>query len=124
MAPQFTESAQAALSSAVQDAEKRRHTEITEHHVLYAFFQEPQGYFQTLSSGLNLDPSSLIQDLEAKLASLPSYSGDPEQPTLNSGLQSQINRAQVLASKWNDSYISSDHFFYVFWEKSEEPFST
>jgi len=25
--------------------------------------------------------------------------------------------------KWGDSYISSDHFFYVFWDKSENPFN-
>ncbi|MCB1083131.1 MAG: type VI secretion system ATPase TssH, partial [Simkania sp.] len=113
MAPQFTESVAQVLNQAVSDAEKRRHTEVTEHHVLYAFFQDRAGYFQTLTTALGLDPHPLLLALENKLASLPTFSGQADQASLSRGLQSQINHAHVLSQKCKDSYISSDHFFYI-----------
>jgi len=124
MTPQFTEAVAHALSSAMQDAEKRHHVEVTEHHVLYAFFQDREGYFPTLCHALSLDPTPLMESLKQKLNSLASYSGEPQKPTLNLALQSQINNAHALMQKWGDTYISSDHFFYVFWEKSEDPFKS
>ncbi|MCB1081302.1 MAG: AAA family ATPase, partial [Chlamydiia bacterium] len=66
----------------------------------------------------------LMESLKQKLNSLASYSGEPQKPTLNLALQSQINNAHALMQKWGDTYISSDHFFYVFWEKSEDPFKS
>lgn len=122
MAPQFTESVTDVLNKSVQEAEKRHHTEVTEHHVLIAFFQEQGGYFQTLASALGLDSHPLVTELEKTLSSLATYSGSPEPPSLSRGLQSQINHAHVLSQKWKDSYISSDHFFYVFWETAGHPF--
>lgn len=124
MAPQFTESVAQVLNQAVSDAEKRRHTEVTEHHVLYAFFQDRAGYFQTLIAALGLDPHPLVSALENKLASLPTFSGQAGEASLTRGLQSQINHAHVLSQKWKDSYISSDHFFYIFWETASDPFKS
>ena len=122
--PQFTESVAAALTEAMNAAEKRKHTEVTEHHIIYAFFQDKGGYFQTLSRSLELDHLPLIQKLEKKLSSLPTYSGESMPPSLSQSLQAQVNEANRLAEKWKDTYISSDHFFYVFWQKSEEPFTS
>ena len=124
MNPQFTESVAMALSTAMQEAEKRRHTEVTEHHVLHAFFQNQEGYFPTICSALNLDPTSLLKELEKKLDSLPTYSGEGGQPNLSQSLNEQVSRAHTLMQKWKDTYISSDHFFYVFWEKSNDPFKS
>ncbi|QVL58210.1 MAG: ATP-dependent chaperone ClpB [Simkaniaceae bacterium] len=124
MNPQFTESTAKALSTAVQTAKDRRHTEVTEHHVLLAFFEESSGYFRTLSSALSLDPTPLISQLEAKLDSLPTFSGEGSEPNLSPSLNKQVNNAHTLMQKWGDTYISSDHFFYVFWETSENPFSS
>ena len=123
MTPQFTESVANALSSAMQEAERRHHVEVTEHHVLDAFFQDSAGYFPTITKALGLDTTSLMQSLKQKLDSLATYSGEPQKPTLSLSLQSQVNTAHALIEKWGDTYISSDHFFYVFWEKSEDPFS-
>jgi ATP-dependent Clp protease ATP-binding subunit ClpB len=64
---QFTESVTRALSSAVYEAEKRRNTEVTEHHVLLALFQDQTGYFRTLCQALQLDPKPLLLDLEKKM---------------------------------------------------------
>ena len=124
MNPQFTESTTQALSTAVQTAKERHHTEVTEHHVLLAFFEDQNGYFRTLSSTLNLDPTHLISELNRKLDFLPTFSGEGSEPHLSLSLNKQINSAHTLMQKWGDTYISSDHFFYIFWETSEDPFTS
>jgi ATP-dependent Clp protease ATP-binding subunit ClpB len=121
MNPQFTESAAQALNRAIQNAKNKKHTEITENHLLLAFFQDPNGYFHTLSSALKLTPQTLILKLEAKLSSLPTFASGGE-PQINPKLHQEINDAHLLMQKWGDTYISSDHFFYIFWEKGEDPF--
>ena len=120
----FTESVTNALSSAVKDAETRHHTEVTEHHVLLAFFNVPSGYFNAVCEKLKLDPKPLINSLENKLKSLPTYSESGPTPPLSTRLNQHVIEAQNLMKKWKDGYISSDHFFYVFWEKGEDPFKS
>ena len=78
----FTESVTNALSNAVKDAETRRNTEVTEQHVLVAFFKQESGYFNTLCGALNLDPRPLVGNLETKLKSLPTYSESGPTPAL------------------------------------------
>jgi len=107
----------------MQEAEKRCHVEVTEHHLLYMFFLDSASYFSTIIQALALDSSPLIQKLEDKLNTLARYSGDTKKPTLSRGLQSQISAAYTLMKQWGDSYIGSDHLFYIFWEQSEEPFA-
>ncbi|MBI3211680.1 MAG: AAA family ATPase, partial [Simkania negevensis] len=85
---------------------------------------EPKGYFRTISSALGLDIDNTIQELDKKLSSLPSYLGKVESPKMGGALQTLFQRAEALAKRWNDDYIGSDHFFYLFWESSEEPFAT
>ncbi|MBS0605167.1 MAG: AAA family ATPase [Verrucomicrobia bacterium] len=123
MAPQFTESAREALEKAFSFAQQQNHTEVTENHLLHAFFEDPQGYFCTLCASLNLDPRTLRPQLEAALKRVPTFSGGSQPPTFSIQLQNEIAEAQTLAKKWNDTYISSDHFFYVFWQSAKDPFA-
>ncbi|MDJ0652488.1 MAG: AAA family ATPase [Simkaniaceae bacterium] len=124
MNPQFTESTAKVLSQAVQTATERHHTEVTEHHVLFAFFRDETGYFRTLCHALKLDPAPLVSDLQKKFDSLPTFSGKSVEPNLSVSLNKQINSAHTLMQKWGDTYMSSDHFFYIFWETSEDPFTS
>jgi len=64
MVPQFTESVAQVFSLSMQEAEARAHVEVTECHVLNAFFQEKEGYFSILCHALNLDFILLVQDLK------------------------------------------------------------
>ncbi|MDN3509132.1 MAG: AAA family ATPase [Candidatus Neptunochlamydia sp.] len=124
MNPQFTESTAKTLSRAVQIATERCHTGVTEYHVLFAFFQDQGGYFRMICHALKLDPTPLISELQRKLDSLPTFSGEAVEPNLSLSLNKQINSAHILMQKWRDTYISSDHFFYIFWESSEDPFTS
>jgi len=124
MAPQFTEAVAQALEQAFQNATDHKHTEVSEHHLLLAFFSDPQGYFCTFAQANKLSPQSLIDALNLYLKKLPTYSGAPQSPTLSSSLQTRISEAQSIAKKWNDTYISSDHFLLAFWQSAPEPFAS
>jgi len=122
MAPQFTESVAQAVQCAFQEAEKHKHTEVTENHLLQALFSDPQGYFQTFAASINLNAEELLNKIEEQLRRAPQFEGSSNQPTLSTSLQGRISEAQNLAKKWNDSYISSDHLLLTFWERGGEPF--
>lgn len=124
MAPQFTEAVAAALEEAFQKAQELNHTQVTENHLLLSFFADPQGYFQTFASSAGLNPHSLIQALEKEVKHTPVFTGGAQSPALAPELQKRIAEAQAIAKKWNDTYLSSDHFLWAFWQNAKEPFAS
>jgi ATP-dependent Clp protease ATP-binding subunit ClpB len=122
--PQFTEPVQEALESALHYAQENNHTEINENHLLLSFFKDPQGYFTIFSTGLGLNPQELIAGLESQLKHAAIFSGKVQNPSISSLLQQRIAKAQEIAKKWKDTYLSSDHFFYAFWQSNSEPFAS
>ena len=124
MSMQFTEAVAQAFNTASQEATKHSHVEISKLHLLYAFLKKEEGYFQTFTKALKLDVTSLLSVLEKSLSQLPTYSHAHETPHFSHKLQNFIANVNTLAQEWGDSYIGSDHFFYMFWEKGEEPFQS
>lgn len=123
MEKQFTEIVQKAFEHSLEDARERKHLQITENHLLAAFLQDPNGYFSSILSALNIPPSDVLDGVEKQLEHLPIYTHDPKEPQISSEFQKKITEAANIASKWNDSYLSSDHFFYSFWMNPTHPFS-
>lgn len=124
MNPNFTESVANALQRAFQEAKRRSHTEVSENHLLYAFLEDPQGYFCTILSGLNTDSIELKEEVSASLKKQATYSGTAQEPVLGRSLQNRISDAETIAKKWKDEYISSDHFLIAFWKNGGDPFAT
>lgn len=121
---QFTEKVMESLQSAFTNAKKQNHTEVTPSHLLLAFLEDSEGYFPMLLTSLKLDSSSLLPLLRNAVEKTASYTEEAKEPMPNHKLQKIIQEASELSKKWKDSYISSDHFFYAFWESSDEPFTT
>lgn len=120
----FTDSVAQALQSAFADAQKRNNTEVTENHLLYAFLNEPEGYFNSIISNLGANPKTLRVEVEENLDHLPTFSGTrTEPPAAGRSLQARINDAYSIAQSWKDSYISSDHFLLSYWKNGGDPFA-
>lgn len=120
----FTEAVTNAIQNAFTDAQNRKNTEVTENHLLYAFLEDPKGYFNSILTNLNTNPNTLIQKDKQDLDRLPTFSGNSSQPPAASrSLQSRIADAQSIAQKWNDSYVSSDHFLVSYWKNGGDPFA-
>ena len=124
MAPQFTEAATDAINAAVEYAKEHSQTEVTENHLLLTLFLNTEDYFSTLARSLNVDRNSLIKELETYVMRTATFSGEPADPNISSTLQRRIMEADSLAKKWGDSYIGSDHLFYVFWQANTEPLAS
>ena len=125
MAQNFTDSVTTALEKAVQDAQGRNNTEVTENHLLKGFLEEPEGLFLNLLNGLGAKPDELMAAIDKDLARLPTYSGGSSQsPNGSRSLQGRISDAQNIATKMKDSYTSSDHFLLSYWKNGGEPFSS
>jgi ATP-dependent Clp protease ATP-binding subunit ClpB len=124
MAPQFTESVQTALETAFHQVKALRQKEISPAHVLAAFLQDAHGYFSTFLTSLGLEREKFLALLDATIKKLPTYTGDPQEPTISTELQSIIQEAQSIAKNWNDTYIASDHLILAFWKQGKEPFAS
>lgn len=122
---QFTESVTEALQAAFAEAQRRNQTEVTENHLLWAFLQDPQGYFNSILTNLGTKPQTLLREVELNLENLPTFAGSTAQPpSASRSLQSRIADAQNIAQSWKDTYTSSDHFLISYWKNGGEPFST
>jgi len=123
MQPNFTDSVAAVLQQAFADAQRRSNTEVSENHLLLAFLQEPDGFFNSILINLSTQPDILAAEVDRNLARQPTFSGSSSAPTTSRGLQNRISEAQSIAQKMKDSYISSDHFLLAYWKNAGEPFS-
>lgn len=123
MQPQVTEAVASAFQKALELAQELHHVELSPNHLLLAFCEDNEGYFATFFRKANLNPASLIEALNSQLKLLPAYETEAKEPQLSHSLQQLIQAAQILAKKWGDEYIGSDHFLYVFWQDAAEPFA-
>lgn len=121
MAQNFTDAVTQAIELAFTDAQTRNNTEVTDNHLLWAFLEQPDGYFNSVLKHFNAKTDDLKREIIQALDKLPTYSGNAQQPSPARNLQNRISDAQAIAKKGNDSYVSSDHFLLSYWINSGEP---
>ena len=111
MAQNFTEAVSQALQESFQIAQEMKATEVTDNHLLKAFLDDPEGYFASILSNLGGDPIKLLNEVEATIGRLPTYSSPTaEAPQPGRSLQGRIQDAQAIMKEWNDTYLATDHF--------------
>lgn len=121
MSYNFTDACTSAIQNAFSQAEAKGQSEVTEANLLYSFLTEDDGYFPMMLKTLKIPLNECIRETDAVINTLPTFSGKGEKPVTSRSLQNRIQEAAALAKEWNDSYISSDHFFSVFWKNGNEP---
>jgi ATP-dependent Clp protease ATP-binding subunit ClpB len=114
MSLSFTENSQEAIEQAIAFAKKKLNPEVTQLHLLFIFFKQPDAYFPLVCKKLHLDPGPFLKELDKQIGALPVYTGEANEPTLQNKLHGQIQNAYQLSQKWKDAYVSSEHFFLVF----------
>lgn len=118
----FSDALTQALQTAFTLAQSRKHTEVSDNHLLFALLQDPEGYFTLLLKELQTDPQALLAQVSEALEQLPTFTESGEtRPSSN--LQRRLLEAQEIAKQWKDSYVSSDHLLLAFWKSGSEPFS-
>jgi ATP-dependent Clp protease ATP-binding subunit ClpB len=119
--PNFTEAVSTALQEAFAYAEEQKHAECTDAHLLYAFLLDENGYFASIICSLKLSEKELFQATTRFLKNLPVLEKS-QSPQPARSLQNRISEAQSIAKSWNDTYLSSDHFFLAYWKNASDPF--
>ncbi|GAB4225502.1 MAG: AAA family ATPase [Chlamydiales bacterium] len=123
MAQNFTDSVSDAIQRSFAIAQSQQHTEVTENHLLLAFFEDPEGYFATLFSNLGAPIPTLMESIGEHLKRVPKFTESGQSPSTSRNLQARVNDAQNIAKEWGDTYVSSDHFAIAYWKNAGSPFA-
>lgn len=121
---QFTDAVTESLQRAFSLAEEHKNTEVSPQHLLLAFLEDPQGYFASFANAFHQEVETLRKDLALAIKRLPTFAETSKPPSFSYASQQKIAEARNLAKEWKDTYISSDHFLWVFWKNAEEPFAS
>ena len=104
----FTEKAWAAILSAQNQAQKRRHQQLESEHLLLALMEQ-DGLASRILEKAGVTPSVLQSNLESYLNQQPALQSAPESVYLGKGLNSLLDRSESLKQEYGDSYISIEH---------------
>lgn len=118
----FTEATAQALQKAFQLAENKKHTEVTENHLLYALLSDLSGFFASLCENAGISPTQLLADAAQSLETLPTFT-QKEMPKPSYSLQHRLQEAKALSEEWKDDYVSLDHLFMAYFQNGGEPFA-
>jgi ATP-dependent Clp protease ATP-binding subunit ClpB len=107
-AEQFTEKAWAAIMSAQQLAQNRRHQQLESEHLLKALLDQESLAGRILDKA-GVSPPALQTAVETYLNQQPALSNAPESVFLGKGLNAVLDRAETLKLSYGDSFISIEH---------------
>lgn len=119
----LSESCEQAFQFAFNEAIRRKHTEVTPHHLLYALLQGKGEYFVTLLDELKISSSNLLEQVEKKLEALPTFVQGEGSPQVARNLQHLVATAEGIAKKMGDSFVSADHILLAFVQEGNTPLS-
>ena len=105
---QFTEKAWAAIMSAQQLAQNRRHQQLESEHLLRALLDQ-EGLAGRMLDKAGVSPPALQRAVDTYLSQQPSLTNVPDSVFLGKGLNTLLDRAETLKQSYGDSFISIEH---------------
>ena len=116
-AEQFTEKAWAAIVSAQQMAQNRRHQQLESEHLLAALLEQESLAGRILDKA-GVSASMLQTAIETYLNQQPALTTTPESVFLGKGINAVLDRAETLKQSYGDSFISIEHLLLALAEDS------
>ncbi len=104
----YTQKVMEALQSAQQTAALHYHQEITGTHMLLALVKEPEGLLATIFQECQTELPLLKTRLEQLLKKQPGVKGQ-DRLGMSTGMVRVLGKAEALAQKMKDDYISTEH---------------
>ncbi|TVR00677.1 MAG: ATP-dependent chaperone ClpB [Desulfovibrionales bacterium] len=120
----FTQKSQEAVAAAQATAIRFGHQQIDVEHLLLALISQESGLAPRLLDRAGVTPQNFTQALESEIGKLPKVSGPGTQPGqiyVTQRLNTILLKAQELAKKMQDEYVSVEHVLLAI---LEEPSST
>ncbi|MGM0646100.1 MAG: ATP-dependent chaperone ClpB [Thermodesulfobacteriota bacterium] len=118
----FTQKSQEAISEAQNIGVRRGHQQIDVEHVALALAEQEDGLVPRLLERLGKEPKNYISALDAELKKLPQVSGPGAQQGqiyVTQRLNQALVKAQDMAKKMQDDYVSVEHIFLAVLEESD-----
>lgn len=109
----LTQKSQEALQSAQTYASEFNHQDVDVDHLVYALLKQDHGLIPEIFKKLNVNVSSLTNDIEKELNKRPSVSGsgiDPNKIFITPKLNLLLSSAEKETKRLGDEYISVEHF--------------
>ena len=107
-AEQFTEKAWAAIMSAQQLAQNRRHQQLESEHLLRALLDQ-EGLAGRILDKAGVSTPALQRAVDTYLSQQPSLTNAPDSVFLGKDLNGLLDRAETLKQSYGDSFISIEH---------------
>ena len=117
---QFTEKSRSALQHAQQLTVEYQNQEVTQEHLAYALFSDPQGLIPQLLTKMEKNPTQIQTRLENAMAQLPKVTGqgrEPDKIYISADVERALVAARECATRMKDEYISVEHLFLGLLEK-------
>lgn len=105
----FTQRSLAVIQEAQQIAALHYHQEITTRHLMLALTRETDGILGAVFAQASVDTKLMATKLEQLLSQQPSVRGQESGLHMNSAMIRVLAKAESLAQKMNDEYISVEH---------------
>ena len=117
----FTVKAQEAVQAALDMAANRNHQAVEPEHMLRALLSDPDSVAVTLLKKLGVQQQKLEMETDRLLSRLPVVSGSSVGGQyLSNTMKDVFDKAQKLATKMGDEYISSEHVLLALTDSSSE----
>ena len=105
----LTNRSREAVLAAREKAMQARHTELLPEHLLVALMDQPEGVLSPILEAAGVGTQALRGELEARLETLPTYSGAGSEPNMGRAFQELLQGAFDQAAKLGDEYVSAEH---------------
>ncbi len=116
----LTEKSIEAVNGAREIARGRGNTEIQQIHLLASLVAQEGGIVGALLSKMGSDKRSALElGIRRALDSLPKVSGSNSEAYMSNSCSQTIERAEEIAGRMRDEYVSTEHLFLAIVEKPE-----
>lgn len=116
----LTVKAQEAVQQAQQLAQDHGHQQLQPLHLLAALLREDQGIVKPLIQKIGANLLQLESMVEGELQRLPKVSGVAQEVSLGSAALKVLEKAQDLATKMKDSFVSTEHLLLAITEVDDQ----
>ena len=117
----YTQNAQQAIMDCQNIAISEGHQMLDGEHLHLALMMQKDGLIPKLIKYMNLDPTSIIADLEAEMEKLPKVSGAADNMYSSRRLSQLLMRAEKIADEFKDEYVSVEHLYLALLEEKGTP---
>jgi len=115
----YTIKASEAVQTAQTLAQEYKHNAIDVLHLFFAMLEQKDGYIPTIIKKWQGDIQTIKQDIQNKLQSLPTVSGQT-QLQITPEANRTLNDAEKYMSKMGDSYVTTEHILLAMLDGNNE----